>query len=199
MKELDLEFTLSVILLKNNKGGYIFMKKSATYNIVVSAIFIAIGLVLPFFTGQIPEIGGKIAPMHIPVLISGFVLGGKYGLLIGFMTPILRSFLFGMPVMFPFALAMAFELAAYGFLSGVIYEALPKKNSSTIIALVIAMLLGRVVWGVASYALWSVKGMKFTLKIFMANGFINAVPGIILHILLIPTVVIALRKAKIVE
>ena len=85
-----------------------------TKKIVLGAFFIALGLLLPFITGQIPQIGSALLPMHIPVILCGLLLGWKYGLACGFVTPLLRSALFGMPVMFPMAIAMSFELAGYG-------------------------------------------------------------------------------------
>jgi thiamine transporter ThiT len=81
-------------------------------------MFVALGLILPFFTGQIPKVGSMMLPMHIPVLLCGLICGWKYGLMAGAVLPLLRSALFGMPPLFPTAAAMAFELAAYGFLSG---------------------------------------------------------------------------------
>ena len=80
-----------------------------TKKLVLSALLLAAGLVLPFLTGSIPNFGRMLLPMHLPVLLCGFVCGWKWGLLVGFVTPLLRSVLFGMPPMVPTALAMAFE------------------------------------------------------------------------------------------
>ena len=66
------------------------MKNSNVKNLALSAMFIAIGQVLPFFTGQIPQIGNMLLPMHIPVLLCGLICGWKYGALVGFTTPLLR-------------------------------------------------------------------------------------------------------------
>ena len=90
------------------------MKNLSVRNIVLAGFFLAVGIVLPFFTMQIPSIGNMLLPMHIPVLICGFVCGWPLGLIVGFILPLLRSMLFTMPPMYPTALAMAFELAAYG-------------------------------------------------------------------------------------
>ena len=49
------------------------MKHSALKNLVLSAMFIAIGIVLPFFTGQIPEVGKMLLPMHLPVFFCGLI------------------------------------------------------------------------------------------------------------------------------
>ena len=88
--------------------------RKALKKLSLSSMFLAIGLVLPFFTGQIPQVGSMMLPMHIPVLLCGLICGWKYGLMVGFVLPPLRSVLFGMPPLFPTGAAMAFELAAYG-------------------------------------------------------------------------------------
>lgn len=94
---------------------------------------------------------------------------------------------------------MCFELAAYGLFSGLLYARLPKKTSSIYVSLIAAMLLGRVVWGVAMVVISGVTGSAFTWAAFMAGAFVNAIPGIIVHILLIPVIVMALRKAKLAD
>ena len=91
-----------------------------------AALCLALAIVLPFLTGQIPEIGSALCPMHIPVLLCGFLCGWPWGLAVGFVAPLLRSVLFGMPPMFPGAVAMAFELAVYGGVSGFLYRKFPK-------------------------------------------------------------------------
>ena len=103
------------------------MKKVLTKNLTLSGLFLALALLLPFVTGQIPSIGSKLLPMHIPILICGFVCGWQYGLIVGLIAPVFRSMIFGMPPMFPTAVAMTFELAAYGCLAGILYKLFPKK------------------------------------------------------------------------
>ena len=97
-------------------------KTSATRGIVLAALFLALAFVLPMITGHVPQVGNMLCPMHFPILLCGFVLGGPWGLAVGFIAPLLRSVLFGMPPMFPVAISMAFELATYGFVSGVVYR-----------------------------------------------------------------------------
>ena len=175
------------------------MNRNSIRKMVYSALFLALGLVLPFLTGQIPQIGAMLSPMHIPVLLCGFVCGWKWGLLVGVITPLLRSVLFQMPRMMPTAVAMAFELAAYGCAAGVLYALLPKKVPMVYASLIGAMLCGRAVWGIASYFLYMALGNSFTWQAFAAGAFLNAVPGIILHILIIPPIVLALEKAGIMK
>ena len=171
--------------------------KLKTRKLVEAAMFMAIGLVLPFITGQIPAVGKALSPMHIPVLLCGFLVGWPYGLAVGFLTPLLRSLLFGMPAIYPNAVGMAFELATYGLVSGLLYARFSKKNLLSIyLTLVISMLAGRVVWGLISPVLYSVQGKAFTFQMFLAGGFVNALPGIILHLVLIPPLVLALQKVR---
>ena len=166
-----------------------------TKKLVLSAFFMALGIILPFFTGQIQQIGSMLLPMHIPVLLCGMICGWQYGLAVGFVTPVLRSTMFGMPPIMPTAAAMAVELAVYGLVSGLLYTKLPKKIPYLYVSLVGAMIAGRVAWGIVSIALYGFMGNSFTMSIFLAGAFLNAIPGIILQLILIPAVMIALRKA----
>lgn len=166
---------------------------------VLSGLFLALCLMLPFLIGQIPSIGSALLPMHLPVLLAGFVLGAPYGAIVGLIAPVLRSVLFGMPAMFPMAVSMAFELAAYGLLTGLLFRTFPRKNVFIYLSLLLSMIGGRLVWGLASYALFSLSGAAFTWKIFVAGAFINALPGIILQIILIPAIIMALRKGKLLD
>ena len=166
------------------------MKKLST-----AGICLALCMVLPLLTGQIQQFGAALSPMHIPVLLCGFIAGPFYAATIGLIAPLLRFALFGMPPIMPIGIAMTFELAAYGFMAGMLYKTLPKKTPSIYISLVLAMLVGRIVWGIARWVISGVAGAPFTFELFMAGALINAIPGIILHIILIPIVVIALKKA----
>lgn len=173
------------------------MKKN-TRKLVYSALCLALCLVLPFLIGQIPQIGQMLSPMHIPVFLCGFLCGWPWGLAVGFIAPLLRSVLFHMPAMYPGAISMAFELATYGAVSGLLYHLLPKKNGYIYVALIVAMLCGRVVWGIARYIMAGLSGSSFPWSAFLAGAFTNAIPGIILHIVLIPVLVMALKRARMV-
>ena len=94
------------------------MKNKEIYSITLSSVFLAIAYVLPFLTGQVPQIGSMLCPMHLPVILCGLICGWKYGLIVGLISPLLRSLTLGMPPLFPTAIAMSVELAAYGFISG---------------------------------------------------------------------------------
>lgn len=172
------------------------MRKNNVKTLVLAALFLALALVLPFLTGQIPEIGSMLCPMHIPALLCGFFCGWPWGLAVGFIAPLLRSVTFGMPPMFPVAICMAFELATYGAVSGALYAKLPRKNASVYISLLTAMVAGRLVWGAARFVCAGLDVSAFGLSAFWAGAVVTAVPGIIVQILLIPVLVMALEKRQ---
>lgn len=173
--------------------------KNTTNNMVLSAMFIAIGLVLPFFTGQVPQIGNMLLPMHIPVLLCGLICGWKYGILVGFILPLLRHSIFGMPILFPTGIAMAFELATYGFVIGFLYS---HSRWQCIISLyrcmIVSLIAGRIVWGIVMMIIVNISSNAFTLQMFLSAAVLNAIPGIILQLVLIPSVMLALHKTGLV-
>ena len=210
--------------------------RSYVKNLTLSAMFIAIGFVLPFLTGHIPQIGSMLSPMHIPVFLCGLICGWPYGAVVGFLLPLSRSLILGMPPLYPTALAMSFELLTYGLASGLIYRLLHRRGMLAVyIALVGAMLAGRAIWGVAQVILLGLGGnsrigtgldshdgvvVEFQLDPvvdertspprqraagpigsagFMAGAFVNAVPGIILHLILVPAIMFALDRTKLVK
>lgn len=164
--------------------------------LILSALFLSLGLVLPFLTGQIPEIGSMLLPMHLPVLLCGFICGWPYGLFVGFLTPLLRSVLFTMPPMFPKAVSMAFELAGYGCFAGLLFRLLPLKNTVRIyISLFGAMLAGRLIYGLVCIPLLGIANVPYSFEIFFASTVLEALPGILLQLIVIPVILLALQKA----
>ena len=101
--------------------------------------------------------------------------------------------------MFPTATAMAFELASYGAVSGLLYRALPRKNVSVYISLIGAMIAGRLIWGLINVPIYGIAGKAYSWQIFMGGAFLNAIPGIILQLVMIPIIIIALQRAGIME
>ena len=165
-----------------------------TKKLTLSAMFLAIGQILPFVTGQIPEIGKMLCPMHLPVLLCGFICGPRYAAIVGFICPLLRSVLFNMPIMYPSAIGMAFELMTYGLISGLLSEKWGNRSYRDIYAaLIIAMIAGRVIWGIAQIVLLGIKGNTFTMSAFLSGAILNAIPGIILQLILIPLLVKSLK------
>lgn len=174
--------------------------KPSTRKLTLSALFLALGFVLPMITGHIPQIGRMLLPMHIPVLLCGFVCGWPYGLAVGFLTPLLRGLLLGMPPLYPTGIAMAFELAAYGAAVGALFACLHRHGAAGIyISLITAMLAGRAVWGLAEIALLGLGENGFTVQAFLSGAFVTAVPGILLQLILIPAVVAGLQRAGLLE
>lgn len=171
------------------------LKKLSIKKLVLSGFFITLSITLPFITVNIPSIGSRLLPMHIPVLISGFICGAPLGLLVGLISPLLRSIIVGMPPIFPTAIAMAFELATYGLVSGLLYNILPKRNSSIYISLISSMIIGRIIWGITQTILLGLSGNTFTWQMFIAGSIINAIPGIILQIIIIPLIISGLERA----
>lgn len=164
---------------------------------VLAAFFLALAYVMPYLTGQIPEVGSMLCPMHIPVILCGFICGPYWGLTVGATAPILRSLLTGgFPPLFPTAVAMAFELAAYGVVCGVLHKLLPKRKTSVYVSLISSMIIGRLVWGLITFICMSASGSVFTFSAFMAGAVVNAVPGIIVQIVIIPVIVILLGKTN---
>ena len=155
-----------------------------TKEITLSGIFLLLGLILPFVTGQIPQFGSMLLPMHLPVMLAGLCLPMPNALLISFLLPIVRSLLFTMPPMYPSAIAMAFELGTYAIVINYIFKRFKKKNAVAVYcSLIPSMLLGRLAWGAMMYML---TGIGF--EAFLASAFINALPGIVLQLVLIPLI-----------
>ena len=168
-------------------------------NISLSAMFLALALILPFFTGQMPEIGNMLLPMHLPVMFCGLICTHRYGAIVGFIAPLLRSLIFGMPLMYPAAIAMAFELMTYGLVVGLLYGISRWQCIRALYrCLIAAMLAGRVVWGAAQIILLGLSGSAFTWQMFMAGAFLNAIPGILVQLILIPAVMVALNRTGLV-
>lgn len=180
------------------------MNKIAKMNIVtkkltLSAMFMALGIVLPFLTAQIPQIGSALLPMHVPVFLCGLICGPQYGATVGFVLPLLRSLTFSMPTLYPSAVAMAFELCAYGAVAGALYG---RSRWQCVVSLyrslIAAMIAGRIVWGIVQSVLLGINGSSFTWKAFLSGALLNAVPGIIVQLTLIPAIMVALNRTGLV-
>lgn len=162
---------------------------------VFAAMFLALAMVMPFLTGQIPQFGKMLCPMHFPVLLCGFFCGPWLGAAVGAIAPLLRSLIFGTPHLMPDAVAMCFELCTYGVLAGLLYMRLPKKRGYIYLSLIAAMLGGRLVWGTARAILYGIGQSSFGWAAFAAGAFTKAIPGIVAQILIIPVLVMALNRA----
>ena len=171
-------------------------KKTNIHVMILSAMFLASAYILPFLTGQIPQIGNMLCPMHIPVLICGFLCGPIWGMAVGVTAPLLRTMMVGVPALFPVAVCMALELAVYGMIAGFLYRILPKKKICIYLSLAGAMIMGRAVWGISMFLCMRITGGEFGMSAFIAGAITNAIPGIVLQILFIPVVIMALNREK---
>ncbi len=159
------------------------MKNKNIKKLTFSGISLALCILLPFLTGNDIALGNALCLMHIPVLLCGFSCGGAWGAAVGFTAPILRSI----------------ELCVYGLVVGLLYRRLPKKPVYIYISLICAMLSGRIVWGAVKYIIMGFGSDAFSLSIFANAVFVKSVLGIVLQIVLIPPLVLALKRAGLVE
>lgn len=169
-------------------------------NLTLSAMFLALGLILPFLTGQIPQIGSMLLPMHIPVFLCGLICGWQYGGLIGVILSPLRYALFGMPILFPTGIAMMAELATYGIVAGALYQHSRWQCLKALYrSILTAMVSGRVVWALAEIALLGISANGFTWQMFISGALLNAIPGIIVQLILLPAIMVALNRTGLVR
>ena len=173
-----------------------------TKDMVSAALCVALGLIVPQvfhlipFVGTVPNLGGVFLPMHIPVLLCGLLCGWRYGAFAGFLLPLLRSVLFSAPVFFPAGTAMAFELMTYGLVAGLLYGRSSQTLAALYRALLLAMAAGRGVWGLVQTIQLGLFGDGFSLDLFLAGAFFQAVPGILLQLVLIPGILLALQQGR---
>ena len=181
------------------------MKNNSIKRMVIAGLLLAVGLILPFITGNIQAIAKIISPLHIPVLICGLCCGWKWGLGLGIILPLLRGLLFGIPVFPTSAVPMAFELGAYGLFTGLFYALLLKKGGKDhliklLVSLIAAMVLGRFVGGAAKALFISLgvigSSSPYTFAAFFSSYFASTALGALIHIVLVPAVVLALERAK---
>ncbi len=169
-----------------------YVKKS-----ILTAACIALCVVLPLAFHSIPNAGSIYSPMHIPVLLCGLICGWPFGLLCGLAGPALSSALTSMPTP-AYLPPMLVELAVYGTIAGAFMSFVRTKSlyADLYISLAAAMVIGRVVAGAAKALIFAAG--EFTMDAWITGYFVTALPGIVLHLVLIPTVVFALEKAKLI-
>lgn len=173
-------------------------QKTAVRRLVISGLLLALGLVLPFLTGQMQALGQAMSPMHIPALLAGLTCGWGWGAALGLVLPVLRSFLFGMPPLVPVALPMTVELAAYGLVCGLAYPLFRrrlKRLPAMLLGMVLAMVAGRILGGGAKALVMGLTGDSFTFAMFVSSYFTSTAPGALVHLLVIPPVALALERA----
>ena len=164
-----------------------------TVNLTLSAMYLAMALLLPFLTGQIPQIGSLISPMHIPAFLCGMTCGPVWGAVVGAVSPLLRSLIFTMP---PMAIApmMAVELAAYGALAGILLKILPKGNLWLYVNLAVSMIGGRILYAAVKIAVMGLGEAGPLVVLF--DTFVGTWVGMIVHFIVVPPLVMLIRKLE---
>lgn len=167
-------------------------------NLTYTAVLWAAAFLLPFLTANDQALGNAVCPMHVPVLLCGIICGPVWGGVMGFCAPLLRSAVIGAPPFPLVALPMAFELLAYAVTAGVLYRLLKNRLDyyGIYVALLVAMVVGRVVLGVAKYFVMGFKELPFGIEGFITGSVLPAWPGVCLQFALIPPIIYALKKAK---
>lgn len=177
-------------------------KKNYLKKLILSALFLALGFVLPMLFGQIPVIGKALLPMHIPVLLCSLICDWKYGAAIGFILPISRSVLFSVPVMYPTAIAVAFEMTVYGIIPCLLYKRYDSKKKSIVslyFSLISAMILGRIIRGIMEVILLGIQGKSFVAEAFFSGVILNGIPGMVIQLIVVPIVVIVLEQSNVLK
>ncbi|HCA28555.1 MAG TPA: ECF transporter S component [Ruminococcaceae bacterium] len=166
--------------------------------VTIGGLFIALSVLIPqvFHLLGSAQLGKLLLPMHLPVLLGGFILGPVFGLIVGAAAPLLSTILTGMPAFerLPF---MLIELAAYGFISGLAYRTLSfrKRKFGVIISLVIAMFLGRVIYALALFIAADFLHMTGIGASAVLESVITGIFGIIIQLLLIPSLIFVLERS----
>lgn len=165
----------------------------STRRLTYAGLFLALAVLLPTIFHLAGIAGQVFLPMHIPVILCGIICGKKYGFIIGAIAPLLNTLILGMPVLYPIGIGMVFELAAYGFFAGFMYE----KSKRIFPSLLGAMLFGRIVRIIVTYLITVPFGTAFFFKGLLIALFVTSLWGIVIQIVLIPLVMAAyLRLSK---
>jgi len=166
------------------------MKNNLTQT-AAAGLFIAFGIVLPMMFHAI-GLGSTFLPMHIPVLLAGFMLEAPIALAVGAITPFLSSMFTGMPPAFPIMPYMVFELATYGFMTSYLYR---KFNLNVYASLLGSMICGRIVAGIAVWVLTTLFAARLPGPVaFVMASVTTGLPGIVIQLIFIPAVVLILEK-----
>ena len=168
-----------------------------TKKLVLTALFISIGIVLPQMLAPVPSVRAMLSPMHIPALLCGLIAGPSAGLVTGLVVPLLSHLIFGMPMagMLP---GMVIELGTYGLAAGL---AMKMKKISFLprvyVSLILAMLAGRITAGLVNAFVIQVG--KYSRQTWIVSYFIGTAPAMVIQIIVIPLLVMALVKAHLIQ
>ena len=165
----------------------------------IAAACIALCYVLPLALHGV-ALGSALSPMHIPVLLCGLACGGSYGALCGLLGPVLSHVLSGMPPM-PMLVRMIPELMTYGLMAGLLKGRFHRGKPviDLYASLVLAMLLGRIVGGIATGIYFGITANAYSIPLWITGYFVEALPGIVAHLLMVPALYQTLRKAGVIS
>lgn len=165
-----------------------------TKKLIFTALCIALGVVLPLLFHGVPNAGQVFLPMHIPVLLCGLICGPWLGLCCGILAPALGCLTGGMPpvAMLP---SMLCELAVYGLVAGLLLSVV-RGRFAVILSLAGAMMAGRLVMGLLNSLIF--RAGEYSWAVWLTASFVTALPGIIIQLVILPIVIFALRKAKLI-
>lgn len=186
-----MSYMTQVIMKEENKN----MNQINTRKLVYTALCITLGLILPQVNKLAPgmNLGTIILPMHLPVLLAGFLCGIPYAAFTGAILPLLSLAFNGFPIFYPVGISMMFELGSYGVITAILYQYTKGKVYPSLIG---AMIGGRIVMGVVNGILYAMVGWEYGIKLFLTAAFVTALPGIILQLIIIPTILYSLKKAR---
>lgn len=159
---------------------------SNIFNLVTTGVLIGLGVLLPIAFHMVGAMGQIFLPMHIPVLITGLLLGGKFGLVAGILTPLLSSLLTGMPPVMPVMPMMMVELMTYGAISGYLYH---QHRVSLLLSLIGAMFSGRLMALGAVYVMALLVQIKLTPIAYITGAFVTGLPGMAIQLAVVPLLV----------
>ncbi len=167
------------------------MRKNSTREMVIAGFFITMGIIIPAILHPF-NIGKSFLPMHVPVILAGFLLGLPYAVAVGVITPLLSSFITGMPPMFPVLPFMVFELGVYAGAANLLSR---KIKLNTYLSLIVSMVAGRIAAGIVVWVMVVIFGAKLPgPAAFVISAVTTGIPGIAIQLVFIPPMVILLKK-----
>ncbi len=169
-----------------------------TKRMVTAGLCAALGVALPMAVHSIPNAGSILLPMHIPVLLCGLICGPWYGLACGLLAPLLSSLITGMPSGV-YLFSMMAELMAYGLIAGACIRLIRRGGTMkrVYLALIAAMLLGRIAYGLMNSLIF--KAGAYSMELWLSGAFITAAPGILVQLIIIPIIILALERGRVIN
>ena len=182
---------LENVLTKNNAAS----KTKITCKTLVSIGLIALAVVLPQLVHlALGQPGGvQLLPMYLPVLIGGCLLGWRWAMFVGVLSP-LASFaltsLMGnpMPVLARLPFMMA-ELAVFAVVSGLFSNKIYKNGLWAFLAVLAAQLAGRTAFLGLAFIFQSVA--PFTAEMIWSQILAGWL-GLAIQLIAVPLIVIGL-------